>query len=218
MSADLFRLHAPDPPAGWTDLHAQAAAGAPTDGPARVVADAEPGAAPRAEQFARLTRGGSGLPAAVAGAVLYPEVDGWPKTRLVDEIAARGLPLFVRVAGAATLRQVERRLVRPGGPIVVSHAGVLGCDAALVHAAVRLAEARPSVWLCTSLLGLAGFVPFAAERVSDRLVFGSTWPAVHPRTAWAHLTCALTGASPDLLAGIGAGHAQRLLNLSPSAS
>lgn len=148
------------------------------------------------------------MPADAAGFVIYPERDGWAIPAQREAEVSR--PLFLRITSSRSLRKAARKVSTWDGPVVVSHASVLGCDADLVLAAVAFAESNPNVWVCTSLLGIAGFVPFAAQRVPDRLVFGSTFPSVDPRTAWAHIASALPNASDHLLAAIGTTNAARL--------
>jgi hypothetical protein len=152
----------------------------------------------------------SALHAGVAAVRAYPADHGWSLTaadgaRLLDALAAGGLPLFVdaeqtswdEVAACATAHPALRILVcQPGYRALRRIAGVL-------------AE-HDNVWVATSTLATHQGLEWLVSRFgADRLVFGSAAPQRDPAEAVTRLL--LSDVDDEAVRAIGGGNLRRLL-------
>ena len=129
------------------------------------------------------------------GVKLLPQLDGLPGRSLFDQVARRRLPVLVHAGRYSPPRWIARRLLpQTAGPLVLAHLGSFPVEEASLREAVDLARREPRVYLDTSAIWVAGFIRYAAERVPQKLLFGSDAPFTHPAVAWDHLARALPDA------------------------
>lgn len=148
--------------------------------------------------------------AGVAAVRAYPADHGWSLTapdgaRVLDALAAAGLPLFVdaeqtswdEITACATAHPALRLLVcRPGYRVLRRIAGVL--------------EACDNVWIETSTLATHQGLEWLAGRFgAGRLVFGTAAPLRDPAEAVTRLL--LSDVDDDAVRAIGGGNLRGLL-------
>ena len=127
-----------------------------------------------------------------AGVKLIPHMSGLPSRGVLARISELRLPVLVHAGVPSPPAWIEKALVaRLRSPVILAHLGAFPCDAGGLREAVELARRHPHVYLDTSGAWMAGFITYAAERVPEKLLFGSDAPMVHPLVAWSHLASAI---------------------------
>ena len=123
-----------------------------------------------------------------AGVKLSPHLDGLPSDEAFARIAELELPVLVHAGRYSPPRWIERVLVpRVRGPIIMAHLGAFPCAEPMLRDAVEVARHHARVYLDTSGAWVSAFVGYAAERVPEKLLFGSDAPLAHPLVAWHHV-------------------------------
>ena len=131
-----------------------------------------------------------------AGVKLAPHLDGLPSGDVLADVARLRLPVLVHAGVHCPPAWIVRHLLpKLRGPLILAHLGAFPCDARLLQEAVDLAGRHERVYLDTSAAWLAAFVRYAAERVPEKLLFGSDAPLAHPLVAWHHVASAVVDAS-----------------------
>lgn len=179
---------------------------------------AGPLAAPRAALARRRARDGRVARALLeepalldgfAGVKLMPQATGLPSDAVLDVLARRALPLLVHAGLLCPPRWLERHLLpKVDGPIVLAHLGSWPCAADELADAVALAARDPRVHLETSGANIGNFIRHAAERVPEKLLFGSNRPMCAPAVQFAHVAASVP--DDDTLRAIASGNAGRL--------
>ena len=127
-----------------------------------------------------------------AGVKLMPPVSGLPDLDVLAEIARRRLPALVHAGAMCPPNWIaERLLPHLRGPVILAHLGSWPCAAEALHDAVELARRDERVYLETSGASIGNFIAYAAERVPEKLLFGSNAPMCPPLVQWAHVAAAV---------------------------
>lgn len=127
-----------------------------------------------------------------AGVKLLPHLDGLPGRAEFERIAALELPVLIHAGRHCPPRWIERTVLpRTRGPVILAHLGAFPCEDRLLADAVDVAARQPRAFLDTSGAWLARYIAYAAERVPDKLLFGSDAPLAHPLVAWRHVASAV---------------------------
>ncbi|MEE8600443.1 amidohydrolase family protein [Euzebya tangerina] len=127
-----------------------------------------------------------------AGVKLLPHLDGLPDDATFNRINELGLPIIVHGGIHVTAEWIESEVVsRTTGPVIIAHLGAFPAGDHELVQAVTVARRHERVYLDTSGVWLAAFLTYAAEKVGEKLVFGSDAPLTHPLVAWHHLRVAV---------------------------
>ena len=144
-----------------------------------------------------------------AGVKLMPQATGLPGEEVLDVLARSGLPLLVHAGILCPPRWLERHLLpRFAGPVILAHLGSWPCSADDLADAVALAGRDARVHLETSGANIGNFVRHAAERVPEKLLFGSNRPMCPPAVQFAHVAASVH--DDDTLRALASGNARRL--------
>jgi len=147
-----------------------------------------------------------------SGIKLLPHLDGLPSNEVFDRINAANIPIVIHGGIHVPPAWIEKAILpRTTGIVIVAHLGAFPAGDRELEDALDLARRHERVYLDTSGVWLAAFLSHAADRVGDKLVFGSDAPLTHPLVAWHHLRCAVP--DDDLLERIGWRTATELFDL-----
>lgn len=174
-------------------------------------------AASRWRSFALVSRirprrqAGDPLPAldGFAGVKLMLREGRPPDAGTRRELARRRLPVLVPSGASCPPAWLERTLLPDlDGPLILGHLGSWPCAAEHLEDAVELAKRHSRVFLETSGASIGNFIAHAAERVPDKVLFGSNAPMCPPRIQWAHVAAAIR--DDRTLERVAGGNARRL--------
>ena len=145
-----------------------------------------------------------------AGVKLMPQATGLPGDEVLAVLAERGLPVLVHAGILCPPRWIERHVLTKLGdcPLVLAHLGSWPCSADDLAHAVELAARDERVHLETSGANIGNFLRHAAERVPEKLLFGSNRPMCPPPVQFAHVAASVH--DDDVLRAIARGNAERL--------
>ena len=149
-----------------------------------------------------------------AGVKLAPHLDGLPSDAVFAYIAELALPVLVHAGRYSPPRWIERVILpKVRGPVILAHLGAFPCVEPMLREAVDMAQHHPNVYLDTSGAWISSFIRYAAERVPEKLLFGSDAPLAHPLVAWHHVASVVR--DEHLLERIGRGTARELFGWEP---
>ena len=151
---------------------------------------------------------------AFAGVKLAPHMDGLPSNEAFAYIAELELPVLVHAGRYSPPRWIERTILpEVRGPLIMAHLGAFPCVAPMLRDAVEMARHRANVYLDTSGAWISAFIRYAAERVPEKLLFGSDAPLAHPLVAWHHVASVVR--DENVLERIGRGTAREVFGWEP---
>ena len=152
-----------------------------------------------------------------AGTKLMPQATGLPGDEVIDALGRRALPVLVHAGILCPPRWIERHLLsRLDAPVILAHLGSWPCSADDLAHAVELAARDERVHLETSGANIGNFIRHAAERVPEKLLFGSNRPMCPPPVQFAHVAASVH--DDDVLRAIARGNAERLFAHAGSAT
>lgn len=123
-----------------------------------------------------------------AAVKLLPHLDGLPDDAMFHRINELRLPVIVHGGIHVTAKWIEEEVLsRTVGPVIIAHLGAFPAGDNELVEAIEVARRNERAYLDTSGVLLAAFLTYAADRVGDKLVFGSDAPLTHPLVAWHHL-------------------------------
>ncbi len=144
-----------------------------------------------------------------AGIKLMPQQTGLPGRDVLERIRASKLPVLVHAGAQCPVRWLEAHLLPAlDGPVVLAHLGSWPCAADELEYALELAARDPRVHLETSGASIGNFVRVAAERVPERLLFGSNRPMCATLVQLMHVAASIE--DDATLAAVAAGNAARV--------
>ena len=149
-----------------------------------------------------------------AGVKLTPQASALPGAEALRLLGARRTPVLVHAGILCPPRWLERHLLpHLEGALILAHLGSWPCSADDLERAVELARDDERVYLETSGASIGNFVRHAAERVPEKLLFGSNRPMCPPAVQFAHVAASVH--DDDVLRAVAAGNARRLFGLPP---
>lgn len=147
-----------------------------------------------------------------AGVKMIPHLSGLPGDETMRAINAAKLPVLIHAGAHSTPSWIEKTVIpRLRGPVILAHLGAYPTEAGLLTDAVDLARRNARVYLDTSGVWVSEFLRYAAQRVPEKMLFGSDAPLAHPDVAWLQLASAIR--CDKTLDAIGWTNAAALFNL-----
>jgi hypothetical protein len=117
------------------------------------------------------------------GFVLDPAADGLPDEATMETLADVGLPVVVEGGRSFTPRAAAATFLQYDLPVVLGGFGGFPLDRGLMTAAIDLLDDHGSLYLDTGAVRYRDVLERALREHPDRVLFGSSAPAVHPTVA-----------------------------------
>ena len=102
------------------------------------------------------------------------------------------MPLLIHSGANCPPRWIEKHILpHVKSPVIFAHMGAWPCAMEMLIEAVEMARRYPNVYLETSGVWIGNFITYAAERVPEKILFGSNAPMCEPAVQWGHVAASV---------------------------